>query len=330
MSSEILSRNVKKETNEHYKDRWPFAADARRNLYLKYANNVPKEIADSRGDPFYERTPRDMWAEVAQNIMQRLGETSNKVGLDVGSSSGYFAHQLFNQGYKGRLLGVDIEIETQHAVEAIIKRDHPDADFHLGMSDAQQLRELVYVDENNRKLKINIPKDHFDFVAELFVMYHVPSTKRAYAAAHRVAKPDGLVVFSGRGEENQKHLWTLGRMVADELNLMRPESFYEVHSLDDMEKHLNSSPYYEVLEKVPQAEHLWIPNNEEGWLDFKWALLTLPYGRDKSTGKHTRGLELEKYISEYVRPQFERQAEANGGYFIDYVFQNYYMCRAVK
>jgi SAM-dependent methyltransferase len=349
--TEYLQRNVKKETEEHYRNRWPFAADARRNLYLKYSFKLPLDIAQERvavGDldeSFLKNPenfkPRDMWQEIAGDLINRLGDnTPNKVGLDAGASSGYFARQLLSRGYEGRLIGVDIEMETQPGVESIIKGEFPNADIILGGSDVQKLQKIDYYQDDVLKSE-PIPSDYFDFVTALFLLYHVPKIKEAYDAVHRVAKPGAIVVFSGREKLNQDHLWRMGMLVADGFGLNEnrkdehrvPRSFYDHHGVRDMRAYLETSPKFEIERRVPQGEHLWVPTTKEGWLDYKWAIMTLPYGKHPATGRFISQEDMDAFIEKEVKPLFIKQSQdngTNGRYFIDYVFQDYFVCRAIK
>jgi len=336
MSPEYLPRNVKRETEDHYKNRWPFAADARRNLYLKFARRTPA-VSSENFDQMdwdnlhinHDQETYDMWQNIAQDVINIVGDGETVQGLDVGASSGYFIQKLLDEGYRGRIFGVDIETGTQPGVETIIRMDHPEANLVLGGSDAQKLKCLEYYDDNNVLQKEDIPENYFDFVTELFVLYHVPNVKKAYNAAHRVVKPDGLVVFSGRNELNQKHLWSLGAVVAANFGVRPPDSFYRHHNLVAIENHLDASPKYELIKAVPQYENLWIPK-DEGWIDYKLALMTLPYGRDPKSGKMLSNQAMSDFIEAEIRPQYENQAEKNNGYFLDYVWQKYFVCRAIK
>jgi SAM-dependent methyltransferase len=332
--TEFLSRNVKKETDEQYRGGWPYSADARRNLYLKYAA-YPEDIATMRQENVEQTAPRDMWKEIARKVIDRAGNTPDTEGLDIGSSSGYFIRQLLEEDYKGKITGVDIETVHQPFLQQQLLLDYPTAKLRLGKANAQSLREVSVIDDGQTLDKFKIQTNSFDFVTELFVLYHVPIPERAYDSAHRVVKPDGIVVFSGRGPLNQQHLWNLGSTIAENLNTEAPASFYNHHSLDDMENYLSNSSKYEVLEKITQADHLWIPNDEEGWLDYKEALMSLrPFMKDKATQHVINGKTLSDYLDSYVRPvMFESQAANNsseGRYFIDFVFQNFYICRAIK
>ena len=329
---EILPRNVKKENDEQYKGGWPVSADARRLLYLKYAK-YPEDVARQRGERINSTEIRDMWSEVADTLLDNLGDTRDKTGIDVGSSSGYFINTLLERGYRGSILGVDLETGPQEFLEWDLSSRYPDVTVRFGGSNAQSLREVKVIDfENNQIDKYKLGENEFDFLTELFVLYHVPDVKKAYNAAHRVLKPGGMAIFSGRGTRNQLHLWTLGAITSQHFDSKLPESFYTHHSVEDMKVYLSESPKFELLKIVPQADHLWIPATEEGWEDYKMALMSLgPMMKDKLTGRPIHGPRLQKFLDDTIRPDyFETQAAANHGYFVDYVFQSFFVCRAVK
>lgn len=324
-------RNVRRETNEHYMGGWPTNADARRNLYLKYAG-YPEQVSLRRGELAKSSEPRDMWKEIAETLHAYIGEGASLRGIDVGSSSGYFIRQLLSQGYKGEIVGVDIETGHQPFLQWRLREEFPDSSVVFGGSDAQFLRELSVVDNDNRITgSFEIRKNSFDFLTELFVLYHVPSPEKAYWAAHRVLKPGGLAIFAGRGQLNQNHLWNLGAKIAYAFDAKIPQSFYSHHSIDDMENYLENSPHFEIIDVVAQGDHLWIPANDEGWADYRAALMSLrPFMKDKS-GRPVKGELLGEYLDNEIRPNdFISQAQANDGFFIDYVFQNYYVCRNIK
>ncbi len=330
MPEEYLARNIKKETAENYLGGWPYGADARRNLYLKYAK-YPDDIAFSRQETIRQLEVRDIWQEVAGKVIQYCGNSPELIGLDVGASSGYFIRKLLESGYQGAIAGSDIETGHQPFLHSDISQDNPNTPLLFGHSDAQNLQQFKYLtDEGESSLQIS--NDSFDFLCELFVLYHVPDTEKAYLAAHRVLKPDGLAIFSSRGLKNQLHLWTLGKNIAQNFNTTEPESFYSAHSVDDMEDYLDKSSEFEILEKVSQADHLWIPANDDGWFDYREALMSLrPLLKERKSGKLINGKILSDYLDEVIRPtEFESQASKNDGYFIDYVFQNFYVCRANK
>ncbi|MGH7157056.1 MAG: class I SAM-dependent methyltransferase [Candidatus Saccharimonadales bacterium] len=331
MQEEYSRRNVRRETFEHYKGRWPVSADARRNLYLKYAK-YPDDVALERGESLRGGEIRDMWKEVALTLLDNLGDTRDKRGIDVGASSGYFIRQLMESGYRGEVIGVDIETGHQPFLQWELSQEFPGSTIVLGGSDAQSLREVRLTDDDGSVVEaLRIDKNSFDFLTELFVLYHVPDPRRAYVAAHKVLKPSGIAIFSGRGRLNQRHLWNLGVKIADNFDARVPQSFYDHHSLDDIESYLKESPYFEVIESATQADHLWIPATDEGWADYRAALMSLrPLMKDRS-GKPINGKVLGDYLDSKIRKdEFEVQAAANHGYFIDYVFQNYYVCRNIK
>ena len=331
----ILGRNVKKETERHYKGGWPINADARRYLYLKYAK-YPKEIAELRGEKYIEREPTDMWKDIAETVIENIGDTEDKIGLDVGTSSGYFIPQLINAGYKGSIVGVDIETGYQPFLYQQLNIEYPDSNILLGGGNAESLRNLEIKDDDGEVINsLEIRKNSVDFLTELFILYHVPNVVKAYNAAHRVLKPNGLAIFSGRDRQNQSHIWNLGAIIAQEFKVEAPESFYTHHGLKDIEDYLKVSPKFELVDVVRQADHIWIPalveGGDKGWDATKLALASLPYGINEDTGRSIVNKDFLDYLDNVVRKDyFEAQAAANNGYFVDYVFQNYYVCRAIK
>lgn len=335
MQEKFLSRNVKRETDEHYRGGWPVNADARRFLYLKYAN-YPREIADARNEEYKEIEPKNMWQEIAQVIIDEFGDGQDKIGIDVGASSGYFIDRLLNSGYRGAIVGVDIETGHQQFLHQQTMLEHPGANVLFGEANATSLREIrVRDDDENVVNTLKIKSDSVDFLTELFVLYHVGDYEAAYRAAHRVLKPGGLAVFSGRHPWNQEAIWNLGAVIAQEYNVKPPTSFYLHHSVDDMERYLQDSSRFELLDVVPQANHIWIPSKDEageqGWLSVKMALASLPYGTHRLTGKSIVNKKFLDYLDAVIKPEhFDANAEANNGFYIDTMIQSYFVCRAIK
>ncbi|HET6863981.1 MAG TPA: methyltransferase domain-containing protein [Candidatus Saccharimonadales bacterium] len=287
MERQYSRRNVKKETLEHYKGGWPVSADARRNLYLKYAG-YPEDIATYRGERGNGYISRDMWNEIAKSLTNHIGEGRGLRGIDVGASSGYFIRQLLSEGFKGEIVGVDIETGHQPFLQWRMSQEFPDATVIFGGSDAQSLKNINIVDDDNHTTEVlEIRKNSFDFLTELFVLYHVPDPEKAYWAAHKVVKPGGIAIFSGRGSLNQNHLWNLGAKAAHHFDATIPQSFYNHHSIDDMENFLENSPHFELLDAVSQGNHLWIPATDEGWADYRAALMSLGPLMKKRTGKRS-------------------------------------------
>jgi hypothetical protein len=127
----------------------------------------------------------------------------------------------------------------------------------------------------------------------------------------------------------------LGAIIAAEYNVEAPDSFYEHHDMDAMQSYLEASDRFELVDAVPQADHIWIPATgekaEDGWLAAKWAVASLPYGPDKVTGKSIVNKQFLDYLDERIKPKrFDPKAEANDGFYVDTVVQKYFVCRAIK
>jgi SAM-dependent methyltransferase len=340
MTERYLDRNVRKESEEHYTRGWPLPSDARRNLYLKYARPYSEFRGATPEDD--DQSPRDIWKEIADSVLARWDDTTGKIGIDVGSSSGYFIEQLLEKGYRGEIIGVDKTQVNKNGLhedssympflQDFLNSRFPQSKILLGESDAQSLETLEITLEDNSVLKKDLKDNQFDFLTELFVLYHLPRPYRSLEAAHRVLKPGGLAIFSGRGETNQENLWHLGAITALQHQATQPESFYSHYPLDQMKRDLQESRQFNLIEVNEQEEYLWIPATHEGWTDYRAGLLSLlPLMKSKRTGKQVSGSKVADFLDEIIRPAFfEPQAKKNDGYFVDRVHQAYFVCQAVK
>jgi ubiquinone/menaquinone biosynthesis C-methylase UbiE len=310
--SEILHRNVWGGNRRQYqgKEIWPYAADVRRDLYLKYALD-PALAAEGK-------VPRDMWDEMAE----RLDLLKDKRILDVGTGSGYFLRKLLDRGHRGILDGVDTADWHLEHLQDFLREEYNHPLINLEYGDAQ---DLPFADNS------------MDATVAPFIIYHLPRPRKLFSEAHRVTKPGGLAMFSARDVDNTYNLWTIARIIAMKHNatMLDEGPFYSHFPLEELLKAVKQSKKYELVDYVEQEETIWIPNTEEGWSDYREAIFSLlPHMRFRD-GRQLRKTDVLDYLESNEefnirRDVFSSIASEFDNDFPDYLYQGLAVASVIK
>ena len=279
---------VGKENSRQYGETWPWSADIRRHLTLEYS--VPK---------------RDMWAEMAKAVV----DSGARRIVEYGSSSGYIICKMLEQGYDGLIVGVEQEDSYISVAEDIIRQKFPDtkATIQIVQGDAQEMT----LDRLGGEL--------FDAGIAANLLYHVPAPKQVFKSLNEVVKDQGLQFFSTKDVEHQQEIWMVANQLATYVNAEPIQSYYWHFPTSQLDQSIKGSKRFRPLKDL-MGEHkgeTWIPDNEEGWIDFKLAVLSLV------SIMETKGTELPPNIyrcndmmeSVSIKDQlFKREAARNGGF----------------
>ncbi len=332
MNQEFSERNFAAERRAQYGPSFPAeslrqrADDIRRELILKYA----------RPEYRLNAQPRDLWREMAKDILNIAGNRPETIGMDVGTSSGYLIDVLLDEGYVGKLVATDIETTHFPQLREWIDKNFPTADIDLGSSNAETLRRVkIHAGAAHPVLS-----DSIDFVVVANVLHHTAQPEAVFNAVHRVLKPGGIALFAGRNVTHLANLYEFAKPVARKFNTDQPQSFYHKHDFELIKRELNDMSEYEILEvneqgtpTDPEAERelLWIPNTEEGRSDYWNAFYTLlPMMKQVDKRGPLTRVEVEDFIESEMRPYLEDLANFYGGNFPEGLSQGYVVSRAVK
>lgn len=298
MSSEYLARNVKKENESQY-DQWPLSADVRRYIYLNYAIS-PEDRAKGL-------KPRDIWAEAAERFDSVIGGRI----VDIGASSGYFIEKLLERGHRGQseIIGLDSAAEHFPVLETFLKRKFGHEALSLIEGDAQRLS--------------SIPDKFAQAASGLFIAYHLPRPHNLFAETHRIVEQGGPVLFGARNVDNLTNAWRMAQMTAKAHNAVMPaQNFYTHFSLNHLIESVDRSKLFKLVEIIPQEQDIFIPSDQEGWLDVKAVVLSyLSLMQDMHSGQQLRHEDVDRYLESDIRDYFESLAAFCGGYFPDKLSQ---------
>lgn len=270
-------------------ENWPLSADIRRHLTTEYSH--PR---------------RDMWSELAEAVVK---SGANRV-VEFGTSSGYIIRKLLEHGFEGEIVGVEKEDSYLFIAEEIINSSFPDtkATVRLIQGDAQQ----VTLDD--------LGGEPFDAGIAANLLYHVPAPKLVFKRMNEAVKDKGIQFFSTKDVEHQAEVWMFANQLAHLIGAEPIHSFYWHFPTSQLDQSLKESKRYTPLQDL-RGEHVsetWIPDDEEGWHDFKMTVLTLvPIMELRATGQAPDIHQcMEVMDSDSMRNYlFSRSAENSGGYF---------------
>ena len=296
-----------RETRDQYGS-WPLTADARRYLYLKYAISPAKQESGDK--------PKDIWKEAAAQLDPVIGGRI----VDIGASSGYFIEKLLQRGHRqqSEIIGIDKAASHFPVLEDWLKDRYSHPSLWLREGDAAGL---------------NIESNSADAATGLFLAYHMPRPHRLFSEIHRIVKPGGLVIFSGRSVDNLTNLWTTAQIVAKQHDAVMPQSnFYSHFPFDKLYEAIDQSKKFKVVEVREQKGSIFIPATQEGWEDFRDGVLSyMPLMRHSQTQKQFRYGEIKDFLNEDIRSRyFESLAAQYNNYFPDRLHQGFVVAENVK
>jgi SAM-dependent methyltransferase len=327
------SRNIARERRDQYGPRGVIgetsdqrADDLRRHLILKY--DIRPENRDKE-----ESEPRNMWAQISDDILLHVGNGPDVLGLDAGTSSGYMPQLLLEKGYEGGILGCDIEASHLKNVAARLHDQHPGANLWFGKANAESLTKVQLINGE----WLTIAPNTFNFATVLNVLHHTADQEAILNSVAQAVKPNGLVFFMGRAKGHLGNMFGLGKEIGDHFHANAPRPFYEDSDMFMLEDMLNDSPLFEIVEARPpaeyvQAEYLWIPDTEEGHADYMETFYTLlPLMRSKVNGQQLKRKHVQPLLENLMHDgYFKNHASYVNGFFTEYLFQRYFMCRVIK
>lgn len=343
MNERYLERNVAGERRAQYGPTFEYedfrqrADDLRRDLILKYAH--PEHRRDAE--------PRNLWREIAKDVLEIAGNREDMIGHDVGTSSGYMIDMLLEEGYRGKLVATDILTNHFDYLRQWLDQKFPDAQVQLGSSNAERLRSIKLPHQKTRE---PLAESSADFVIAANIMHHTGDPEAVFKAVHRLAKPGAVAIFAGRNETHLANLYEFAWLVAGKFQTTAPESFYHKHDFNLIVRELQAMPEYEIIRvngqgvlPEPEAGHqdiwlpndekevIWIPNTDEGRNDYwntLYALLPLMKKLDK--GNNLSRSEIEEFIETEARGYFESLATFYEGHFPEGLSQGYAICTVKK
>ncbi len=291
---------VGRETLLQYGESWPLSADIRRHLTLKYSN-----------------PQRDMWSEIAKSVV----ESGAKRVVEFGSSSGYIIRKMLEHGFEGEIVGIEKEDSYLPLAEELIRREFPEtkANVKLMPGDAQ------YITLGD------LGGEPFDAGIAANLLYHVPAPKLVFKNLNEIVRDQGLQFFSTKDLEHQQEIWMFANQIVPYVNAQRLHSFYWHFPTSQLDQSIKQSKKFRPLTEL-KGEHIsetLIPDDEEGWDDFKLTVLSLvPIMEDKQTGQQPN---IHRCIEILESPSlrdftFRKAAQRNGGYFKGTVSMSWRAC----
>ena len=172
-----------------------------------------------------------------------------------------------------------------------------------------------------------------DAPSGLFVAYHLGRPELLADVMAQVAKPGGIAIFGGRGEENLGHLWQSARIVAKRFDAIMPaENFYHHFPADVMVESIDNDPRFKILDIIEQKGYNYYPNSDEGFFSFANGLATyLPLTRKLSDNKPLRFGDIQEYLfGDFKHKLFDSFAAMHEDHFPDPHDQTIVIAKVIK
>lgn len=309
------------------------ADDLRRALILKYSLTPEQRAAGER--------PRDMWREIASRIIDLVGAGEETIGLDAGTSSGYFIRQLLESGLRGSLVGVDMVANHFPLLRQELERDYPGARVELGEADAETLDRIKIFGDLGASQERPILDDVFDFSVSLNTYHHTDNPEEIIKSLWRVTKPGGYVATMARAVGHFNNIYEkIGPQVAKEYNTTIPEPFYDKYDFMRLDKFVDDFDGFESVDEGLQAGWLYIDGDDEGWNDLARVVFSLlPEFEKIDSGALLTAEELRDFLEQKVKTRYFRKNKIYyqglgyqypQGFVTDFVFQKYRIMKVIK
>lgn len=309
------------------------ADDLRRNLILKYALTPEQRAAGEK--------PRDMWREIAVHLLDLTSGGEDIVGLDAGTSSGYFIRQSLGAGFKGSLVGVDVVANHFPLLKRELERDYPSARVDLGKADAETLDRIRVFGNQGADQEHAIPDNMFDFSVSLNTYHHTDRPEEILKSLWRATKPGGYVATMARAVGHFNNIYEkIGPLVAQEYGTSIPEPFYDKYDFMKLDSFVDSFWGFESVTEGLQAGWLYIDGDEQGWNDLARVVFSLlPEFEKIDDGQPLTAEELRDFLEEKVKTRYFRKnkiyyqgldRQYPQGFVTDFVFQKYRILKVIK
>jgi|GEM_PF-6279836 len=310
------------------------ADDLRRNLILKYGLTPEQRAAGEK--------PRDMWREIATHLLALTGGGEEIVGLDAGTSSGYFIRQSLESGFKGSLVGVDVEANHFPLLRRELERDYPGARVDLGEADAENLDRIRVFGRQGVNREHPIQDNMFDFAVSLNTFHHTDNPEEIIKSLWRVTKPGGYVATMARAVGHFNNIYEqIGPQVAEEYNTAIPEPFYDKYDFMRLDQFVDSFAGFEGVTEGLQAGWLYIDGDEQGWNDLARVVFSLlpEFEKIDSGGAPLTAEELRSFLEQKVKTKYYKRNKVYyegldrqypQGFVTEFVFQKYRVLKVIK